>query len=74
MPCLKLAELLKDERPDLKGEINRHKWFLSQREKRDVGEEYATKDFLDKYLDAFCEGYKVCYCNHVCSARKECVR
>ena len=66
MTCTHLAELLLVEREDLKEEINRHKWFMSQQQGHDVGIVQATQDFLDHYMNAWAEGYKECYCHRVC--------
>ena len=66
MTCTHLAELVLKEKGDLQEEINRHKYFLSQRVGHDVGVTEATKDFLDHYLNAWAEGWKECYCNNVC--------
>ena len=72
MPCTKLVELLKAEKIDLESEIERDKWFLSQQQHRNVGRAYAEYDFINKYLSAWAEGYKKCYCSLVCPDRKKC--
>lgn len=69
MPCPKLKELLRAEKLDLEEEIAKHKWYKSERYGFDVGWDFAEKDFMNNHLNAWAEGYKVCYCKHVC---KEC--
>jgi len=69
--CIHLVELLSAERPDLKSEIDRHKWFMSERNGYDVGTQAARLDFVKNFLDAWCEGYKVCYCSQVCKGCKD---
>lgn len=71
MTCKKLKDLLKDEMGDLTDEINKHKWYLSQRHGFDVGWDFAEKDFLNNHLNAWATGYKVAYCKHVC---RECTQ
>ena len=66
MTCRKLANLLRSERPALKEEFERHKYFLSQQENRDVGIRYAERDFIQNHLNDWAEGYKKCYCQLVC--------
>jgi hypothetical protein len=72
--CNGLVELLKSERPDLKEEIIRHKYFKSGEQGKDVGLDWATDDFIHHHLDLWAEGYKVAYCKHICPYRKECER
>ena len=66
MPCTKLKEMLKDEMGDLEMELDKHKYYLSQRFGFDVGKEFAEKDYLQNHLNAWASGWKDCYCKHVC--------
>ena len=70
MTCHKLKELLKAEREDLTDEINKHKYYMSQRHNFDVGWDFAERDFLLNHLNSWAEGYKKCYCSCVC--QEEC--
>jgi hypothetical protein len=66
MTCTKLIELLEFERGDLKDEIERDKWLESEKRGYDIGWTEAQKHFINNYLDAWCEGYKVAFCKHIC--------
>lgn len=47
MDQLKNNELIK--RPEVVDEINRHKWFESERAGHDIGFEKAAQDWLEKF-------------------------
>lgn len=66
MTCTKLKEMLKDELGDLSLEINKHKYYLSQKHSFDVGWKFAEKDYIQNHLNDWCTGWKDCYCKHVC--------
>jgi hypothetical protein len=72
--CKGLIELLHKEIPDLKYEITRHKYFKSLEQKVDVGYKWAEMDFIENHLPLWAEGYKVCYCKHVCPYKQECIK
>jgi len=71
MSCHELVKLLRTEKQDLRDEIIKHKYYLSQKENRDVGYKTAEMDFIDNYLPVWAEGYKKCFCSLVCQD-KEC--
>lgn len=66
MTCHELRRLLLEESNDLEEEINKHKWYLSERFRFDVGYDFAEKDFLANHLNSWAEGYKKCFCSCVC--------
>jgi hypothetical protein len=66
MTCSHLVEMLRAERKDLRAEIEKDKWYLSEREGHDVGWKVAERHFIENYLDSWAEGYKKCYCRNVC--------
>jgi len=66
MSCTELAKLLQAERPDLRREFDRHKYFMSMESGRDVGIARATEDFIRNHLNDWAEGYKDCFCSQVC--------
>lgn len=70
--CIHLKELLSKERLALEREINRNKYYLSQKAGHDVGLEIAEKDFVEHYLNIWASGFKAAYCNYVCPDGKEC--
>ncbi len=47
MPTINNTELLKDE--DVVNEINRHKWFESEKAGMDIGFEKAARDWINNY-------------------------
>lgn len=67
--CTHLVDLLKEEKEDLKEEIEKDKWYLSEKVGHDVGWQEAEKHFINNYLNAWAEGLKICYCNLVCSEK-----
>lgn len=70
--CIKLEELLKAEIPALK-EATLHRMNLLEKEKHmKVPYHMAEKDFMNRFLNAWGEGYKQCYCAFVCTERDNC--
>ena len=70
--CTHLKELLDAERPELKKEIERNKYYLSQKAYCDVGWEEAEKDFIEYYLRTWTAGFKAAYCNYCCPDAEDC--
>jgi hypothetical protein len=66
MSCKHLKDLLKIEIIALKEEIERDKWFQSERAGRDIGWKEAEKHYLDTHLKGWAKGFKDCYCARVC--------
>ena len=68
MSCDELVEFLSKERKSLQDEIEKDKWYLSEKAGYDVGYEFAKNHFMSNlfYLNAWAEGYKTCYCILVC--------
>jgi hypothetical protein len=52
-PSLEKLNLLKDKytEPELYCQILEHKWFLSEKEQRDVGHELAVKDYVENFSE-----------------------
>ena len=71
MSCDKLVDLLKNEKQDLISEIEKDKWYLSEKAGYDVGWNTAKKHFVETYLNNWAEGYRKCYCSLVCENRCE---
>ena len=44
--------------PEVMQEIERHKWFESQKAGRDVGFEWAQEDWLQKYSEQWKQGHR----------------
>lgn len=70
--CIQVKELLEAQKPHLERAINDNKWYLSEREHKDVGWNAAEYDFLENHLKSWAAGFKVCYCNYVCPNREDC--
>jgi hypothetical protein len=70
--CTHLHQLLDAEKPVLRKEINKNKYYLSQKEHHDVGWKEAEKDFLEHYLKTWAAGFKAAYCNYICDVRNNC--
>ncbi|MCK4647800.1 hypothetical protein KAT24_02635 [Candidatus Pacearchaeota archaeon] len=70
--CIRLKQLLDAEKPALRKEINKNKYYLSQKEHHDIEWKEAEKDFIAHYLNTWAAGFKAAYCNYVCDARNNC--
>ena len=70
--CTLLKKLLKAEEPFLHEQIEKNKYYLSQKEHHDVGWKEAEKDFIEHYLNTWAAGFKAAYCNYVCDVRGNC--
>jgi len=70
--CVGLKKLLEAEKAPLKKEINKNKYYLSQKEHYDVGWKEAEKDFISHHLNTWATGFKAAYCNYVCELRDSC--
>ena len=70
--CKHLNELLKAEMPALKIAYMHNQLELSDFVETKVSYKVAEKNFNDKYMKAFGEGYKLCYCYMVCPDRDSC--
>jgi len=66
MSCHELVELLRAEKVDLKDELLKHKYYLSEKAGHDVGLKEAESSFIDNYLPIWAEGYRKAYCSLVC--------
>lgn len=51
--------------------ISEHKWYLSEREHRDIGWEAAEEDFFNVYFKGFAAGWRICCCVN-CKYNKDC--
>ena len=70
--CKHLDDLLKAEMPAIKIAYMHRRLELSEFVEMKVSDKVAEKNFNDKYMRAFGEGYKLCYCYMVCPARDSC--
>ena len=74
--CKGLKELLMAERPALKAAFGHRRYLMSKRDgKKDPSEidwGQAQQEFLERYGNAWMEGYKMAYCNYVCPYRVDC--
>lgn len=64
--CKHLKELLEAERPALKKEIDRDKWFESEKVGHDIGLQRAEEHYIDTHLEGWASGFRACYCLRVC--------
>jgi hypothetical protein len=71
-PCTCLRQLLEAEIPALRKEINKNKYYLSQKEHHDVGWKEAEKDFIEYHLKTWAGGFKAAFCNYICPAKDNC--
>ena len=52
--------------------IAEDKWYLSEKEGKDVGWEIAKEHFYETYFAGFAAGFRVSYCTLVCPHRHNC--
>ena len=71
--CTQLEKLLVEECIDLQKEIDKNKYYLSEKAGKDVGWKCAEKDFIEKFLNAWASGYKKCFCHLVCPDNNDCI-
>ena len=70
--CKHLDDLLKGEIPALKIAYIHRRLDLSDFVETKVSYKIAEKNFNEKYMKPFAEGYKLCYCYKVCPDRDDC--
>lgn len=70
--CPEFRRYMKEFRGRLRRALDENKWFLSERQGRDVGEKQATEDFLQNHFDRFAEEIRTAFCEHQCSLQKNC--
>jgi len=67
--CNHLKELLEAESPFVIKEIEKNRYYLSEKERHDVGEQEAKKDYLENYLSNWGQGFSSVYCLFTCSEK-----
>ena len=70
--CEQLENLLKNEIPALKIAYLHRQLDLSNFVETKVSYKVAEKNFNEKYMQSFAEGYKLCFCLNVCPDRDNC--
>lgn len=70
--CTHLKQLLDAEKPILKKEIDKNKFYLSQKEHHEVGWREAEKYFCENSLKTWAAEFKTEYCKGFCAARYNC--
>ena len=70
--CTHLKELIKAEMPGIINEIRKDQYYLGQKRRRPVSWKEAEQDYCKHYLKTWATGFKYCYCNYTCPARKSC--
>jgi len=68
--CARLEELL--EAPALIDEINKKKYYMSERVKQDVGYEKALENYREHNEFLWNMGFKLAYCENACRDREGC--
>ena len=70
--CKHINDLLKAEIPSLKTAYMHRQLDLSNFVETKVSYKVAERNFNEKYMRAFGEGYKLCYCYLVCPDKDDC--
>ena len=70
--CTQLKDLLDKERPAIKIAYLHRQLLLSQEMGTPISYKTAEKDFNEKYMHTFAEGYKLSHCYNVCPDRDNC--
>ena len=66
MACHNLKQLLEQEVKDLREEIEKDKYYESEKQGHDIGWEEAEMHYINTHLKGWAAGYKACYCRSVC--------
>jgi hypothetical protein len=66
------SDFFVDQAKIIKKAIDEDKWFLSEREHRDVGWEKAEHHFIQTYFAGFTAGFRISYCSLICPNRYNC--
>jgi hypothetical protein len=61
MSQMGLLPLYAEIEPELRTEVSRHKYFISQQAGRDLGWETAERDYIDRHFKDFLEGTAACF-------------
>ena len=70
--CMHGSDFISAQRDQLRGVIALTRFRLSDERGYDVGEEDATTDFLNRYLETFELAFQARYCGHHCPDRQQC--
>ena len=70
--CTQLKDLLDKEIPALKVAYLHRQLLLSQELETLISYKVAEKDFNEKYIKPFAEGFKLYFCNNACPDRDNC--
>jgi hypothetical protein len=70
--CKELKKLNQWTAKLLEHAIGEHKWYLSEKELRDVGLRKAEADFLHRHVQHCGAGWRVEYCSAICESKANC--
>ncbi len=70
--CKFFHHYMMEQRVHLEKAIDEDKWYLSEREGRDVGYDRAVRNFCSQHLDRFAHGFRLRFCREVCPGRTAC--
>ena len=70
--CPEFSRYMEEFRRRLRQALDENKWYMSERQGRDVGEQTATQDFLQNHFDQFAADVRTRFCEHQCARQKNC--
>jgi len=70
--CPEFKRYMNEFRTRLRKALDENKWYLSEREGHDVGEQKATEDFLQNHFDRFAAEVRMAFCQHECERHENC--
>lgn len=70
--CRFFREYTAKQKQHLIDAINEEKWYMSEREGRDVGFDAAMNRFIESHLDRFASDFRIQFCREECPLRREC--
>jgi len=70
--CPEFGHYLEAFRERFQKAVEENKWYLSEQRGQDVGEQAATRDFLQNHFDRFAEEVRAHFCEHECRRQKNC--
>ena len=70
--CTYFKKFMSDQKEALYDAIDENKWYLSEKEKVDVGVNVAKSNFLDAHLKKWADEFRKDYCKNKCVKKSEC--
>ncbi len=70
--CREFPTFAREQLTHLRGCIDEHKWYLSERAGHDVGLARAEADFMDVHVERVAKEFRQKFCGECCALREQC--